>query len=118
MHPHAHLQRRSFPIPQSITDPRDTTPGPSHTSAEDDGEEYANGAAADADSSLSESYDREGPAARHGEDDAPIDEEPLYVNAKQYNRILKRRVARARLEELHRLSRQRKVGVVWSCHVM
>ncbi|KAF8891654.1 CCAAT-binding transcription factor (CBF-B/NF-YA) subunit B-domain-containing protein [Infundibulicybe gibba] len=38
----------------------------------------------------------------------PIDEEPLYVNAKQYFRILKRRVARARLEELHRLSRQRK----------
>jgi hypothetical protein len=42
-------------------------------------------------------------------DDPPIDEEPLYVNAKQYFRILKRRVARARLEELHRLSRQRKV---------
>lgn len=43
------------------------------------------------------------------QDDAPIDEEPLYVNAKQYFRILKRRVARARLEELHRLSKQRKV---------
>ncbi|KAF4567685.1 Transcriptional activator [Pleurotus pulmonarius] len=42
-------------------------------------------------------------------DDAPIDDEPLYVNAKQYFRILKRRVARARLEEVHRLSRQRKV---------
>ncbi|EJD02618.1 uncharacterized protein FOMMEDRAFT_84823, partial [Fomitiporia mediterranea MF3/22] len=40
--------------------------------------------------------------------DQSIDEEPLYVNAKQYYRILKRRVARARLEELHRLSRQRK----------
>ena len=39
----------------------------------------------------------------------PPDDEPLYVNAKQYYRILKRRVARARLEELHRLSRQRKV---------
>ncbi|KAF5321218.1 hypothetical protein D9619_001407 [Psilocybe cf. subviscida] len=38
----------------------------------------------------------------------PIDEEPLYVNAKQYFRILKRRVARTRLEEVHRLSRQRK----------
>jgi hypothetical protein len=38
-----------------------------------------------------------------------VDEEPLYVNAKQYFRILKRRLARARLEELHRLSRQRKV---------
>ena len=42
-------------------------------------------------------------------DDQPIDDEPLYVNAKQYFRILKRRVARARLEEVHRLSRQRKV---------
>ncbi|KZS98553.1 hypothetical protein SISNIDRAFT_387366, partial [Sistotremastrum niveocremeum HHB9708] len=37
-----------------------------------------------------------------------IDEEPLYVNAKQYHRILKRRVARARLEEVGRLFRQRK----------
>ncbi|KAH6914135.1 CCAAT-binding transcription factor (CBF-B/NF-YA) subunit B-domain-containing protein [Coprinopsis sp. MPI-PUGE-AT-0042] len=37
-----------------------------------------------------------------------IDEEPLYVNAKQYFRILKRRVARSRLDEVHRLSRQRK----------
>jgi len=40
--------------------------------------------------------------------DQPLDEEPLYVNAKQYHRILKRRAARARLEELGRLSRQRK----------
>ncbi|KAK0461425.1 CCAAT-binding transcription factor (CBF-B/NF-YA) subunit B-domain-containing protein [Desarmillaria tabescens] len=37
-----------------------------------------------------------------------VDDEPLYVNAKQYFRILKRRVARARLDEVHRLSRQRK----------
>ena len=40
-----------------------------------------------------------------------LDEEPLYVNAKQYYRILKRRVARARLEEVHRLSKQRKVSI-------
>jgi hypothetical protein len=50
-----------------------------------------------------------GPSADQIQDDNPIDEEPLYVNAKQYFRILKRRVARARLEEVHRLSRQRKV---------
>lgn len=51
-----------------------------------------------------------GPSADHEiPDDNAIDEEPLYVNAKQYFRILKRRVARARLEEVHRLSRQRKV---------
>ncbi|KAI8638101.1 CCAAT-binding transcription factor (CBF-B/NF-YA) subunit B-domain-containing protein [Parasitella parasitica] len=35
-------------------------------------------------------------------------EEPLYVNPKQYHRILKRRAARAKLEELNKLSRARK----------
>jgi len=59
------------------------------------------------------------------DDDAPgeVDnEEPLYVNAKQYHRILKRRIARQRLEELNRLSRSRKVSLgTWSvlllCHI-
>ncbi|KAF8981126.1 Transcriptional activator, partial [Entomortierella lignicola] len=36
------------------------------------------------------------------------DEEPLYVNAKQYHRILKRRAARAKLEELNRMAKIRK----------
>ncbi|KAG9009792.1 Transcriptional activator [Tulasnella sp. 427] len=48
------------------------------------------------------------PAALPPADGEALDEEPLYVNAKQYHRILKRRVARQRLEEVHRLSRQRK----------
>ncbi|WVN85070.1 uncharacterized protein L203_100212 [Cryptococcus depauperatus CBS 7841] len=44
-----------------------------------------------------------------GGDKLDVDnEEPLYVNAKQYHRILKRRLARARLEELNRLVRSRK----------
>ncbi|KAI9484098.1 MAG: CCAAT-binding transcription factor (CBF-B/NF-YA) subunit B-domain-containing protein [Benjaminiella poitrasii] len=37
-----------------------------------------------------------------------IEEEPLYVNAKQYHRILKRRAARLKLEEMHKLERTRK----------
>ena len=37
------------------------------------------------------------------------EEEPLYVNAKQYNRILKRRAARAKLEAEGRIPRERKV---------
>ncbi|CAO3653081.1 unnamed protein product [Mucor fragilis] len=36
------------------------------------------------------------------------EEEPLYVNAKQYHRILKRRVARLKLEEQYKTSRARK----------
>lgn len=35
-------------------------------------------------------------------------EEPLYVNAKQYHRILKRRAVRAKIEEQNKLTRARK----------
>lgn len=37
-----------------------------------------------------------------------LEEEPLYVNAKQYHRILKRRQARARLEAQQKALRDRK----------
>ncbi|VDP73852.1 unnamed protein product [Echinostoma caproni] len=37
----------------------------------------------------------------------PVGEEPLYVNAKQYNRILKRRQARAKLESQGRIPKER-----------
>ncbi|ELU42758.1 CCAAT-binding transcription factor (CBF-B/NF-YA) subunit B domain-containing protein [Rhizoctonia solani AG-1 IA] len=47
-------------------------------------------------------------AAEQDDEHEVLDEEPLYVNAKQYHRILKRRSARARLEEVHRLSKERK----------
>lgn len=46
---------------------------------------------------------------------APADiaeEEPLYVNAKQYHRILKRRQARARLEAEGRIPKERRVSAV------
>ncbi|KAG0174632.1 Transcriptional activator [Apophysomyces sp. BC1015] len=39
---------------------------------------------------------------------APVEEEPLYVNAKQYHRILKRRAARMKLEEMNKVARARK----------
>lgn len=39
---------------------------------------------------------------------AETEEEPLYVNAKQYHRILKRRAARFKLEEQYKNARARK----------
>ena len=59
---------------------------------------------------LGEGEDGEDGVREDGADGVEDNEEPLYVNAKQYHRILKRRLARARLEELNRLSRSRKVN--------
>ena len=39
--------------------------------------------------------------------DIGMEEEPLYVNAKQYARILKRRQARARLEAQLKIQREK-----------
>ena len=42
-----------------------------------------------------------------------MEEEPVYVNAKQYHRIMMRRQARQKMEQANRLPRQRKVADVF-----
>lgn len=52
-----------------------------------------------------------GPVAQVHMPQPPLDaaaEQPFYVNAKQYHRILKRRIARARLEETLKIARTRR----------
>lgn len=90
-------------------------PGPSTYSRQSStGEEYIQQHSPE-DESLTKLEDGVGHDGENGnvdeEEEGEVDnEEPLYVNAKQYHRILKRRAARQRLEELNRLARSRKVS--------
>jgi hypothetical protein len=95
--PHGFYQQHQHPSAHPSPVP---TPGPSNPAQDIQPDPFL--------SAIDDPQPAIDPPPQH--DDQPMDEEPLYVNAKQYYRILKRRLARARLEEVHRLSKQRKVG--------
>ena len=52
--------------------------------------------------------------------EADMDDQPLYVNAKQYHRILKRRQQRAKLESQGKIPKERRVSarnVIIACQL-